>query len=85
MSRKVGDFVAKEFDGIMEESREYRAFQLGMANGIYQLYKYFKTDFGKEKANEAFKTFFYGTDNVCAYFRKMIELSEESNTETDSL
>jgi len=41
---KISDFICKEFDTIIKDSREYRAYELGMANGFFELYRYIKTD-----------------------------------------
>jgi len=36
---KISNFICKEFDTIIKDSREYRAYELGMANGFFELYR----------------------------------------------
>jgi len=80
MSR-TSDFICKEFDTIIKDSREYRAYELGMANGFFELYRYIKTDIGVDKAKEQFKYFIQGKERVYEYFNRLIEIDEEPVTE----
>jgi DNA-binding ferritin-like protein len=85
MNNKVNDFINKEYSDIIAQTREMRAFNLGTANGYYQLYKYIKDEIGKDSANKCFKSCFEATDEVSKYFTKMIELSEEQDKETEDI
>ena len=80
---KVSNFISKEFNTILKETREYRAYELGVASGYYNLYNYIKLDSGEEFAKKFFKSFLEGTDKVNEYFRKLIELSEEPLTDME--
>lgn len=82
---KVSNFITKEFDTIIKDSREYRAYELGMAAGSFQLYSYIKIDMGEQHVKEQFKSFIDGTERTCEYFRKLIELDEEPMTEAEEI
>lgn len=82
---KTNDFISKEFDTIIKDSREYRAYDLGMASGYFQLYKYIKSDVGEEKTNEQFKLFMEGTERMYEYFRKLVEIDKQPSTEAEIL
>lgn len=84
MSR-VSDYISKEFDTIIKDSREYRAYELGVASGWYYLYDYISKENGAEEAKKTFKTFFEGTDKQCEHFRKLVELSEEPKDKIDKI
>jgi hypothetical protein len=75
---KVDKYVANEFEGIIKETREYRAFELGTAHGLFQLYKHVVKEESVEYAKETFKTFINGKEAYSKYFRKLIEIDEES-------
>ena len=79
---KVNNFINKEFETIIKDSREYRAYELGTAAGFFQLYKSILMDDGEEKAQEQFKSFIYGTKRTNEYFRKLIELDKEEKIQT---
>jgi len=74
---KISKFICKEFDTIIKDSREYRAYELGMANGFFELYRYIKIDIGIDKAKEQFKYFIQGKERVSEYFNRLIEIDEE--------
>ena len=78
---KTGDFITKEFDTIIKDSREYKAYELGMASGYFQLYKYIEVEFGEQHVKKQFESFIKGTERMYEYFRKLIELDEESKTD----
>lgn len=80
---KTSDFIIKEFDTIIKDSREYRAYELGVANGFFELYKYIVLDMGEEKAIEFFQHFIEGKDKVSEYFNKLIELDKEPLTDVE--
>jgi len=78
---KISNFICKEFDTIIKDSREYRAYELGMANGFFELYRYIKTDIRVDKAKEQFKYFIQGKERVSEYFNRLIEIDEKPITE----
>lgn len=82
---KTSNFVTKEFDTIIKDSREYRAYELGVASGCFNLYSYIKKAEGVENAKKAFEHIFDGSDRTSEYFRKLIELDEEPLTEKEKL
>jgi len=80
---KVSNFIAKEFDTIIKDSREYRAYELGVAGGYFHLYSYIKEESGIDFAKNSFKAFINEDSRTCEYFRKLIELDEEPMTELE--
>lgn len=80
---KVDRYISKEFNSILKDSREYRAYELGFASGYYKLYEYIKIVNDVETAKEFFKEFTEGEDRVGEYFRKLVELDEKINSEKD--
>lgn len=82
---KTKDFVTKEFDTIIKDSREYRAYDLGMAAGFFQLYKYIEGDMGEQHVKKQFESFMNGTERMYEYFRKLVELDEETKINLEDL
>ncbi len=73
------DFIAKEFTSIIQDSREYRAYELGMAVGYFQLYCNIKQDQGEKIAKNIFEDFFNGTERFHEYFKKIVEIDNKNN------
>ena len=82
---KVYQFVNKEFEGIIKDSREYRAYELGVATGWFELYRYIKTEIGEKTSKEYFKHPINGESRISEYFNKLIELDKEQNTEAEEV
>jgi hypothetical protein len=81
---KVSNFIDKEFNTIIKDSREYKSYELGVASGYFNLYYYIKMSDGVEVAKETFKSFIEGTDRASEYFRKLIEIDDEPSTKIDA-
>ena len=82
---KVSRYISKEFDSIIKDSRQYRAYELGVASGYYHLYEYIESEDGVEAAKKSFKVFIESNDRIGEYFRKLIELGEETNSKVDDM
>jgi len=82
---KVSNFISKEFETIIKDSREYRAYDLGMASGFFHLYKYMIVDIGEEKAKEQFKLFMDGNERMYEYFNELLRLDKEENTKAEDM
>lgn len=80
---KMNDYLNKEYSDIMSETREKRAFDLGMAYGYFQLYNYIKMENDKETADNCFKSMLSDESNERKHFKKMVELSEQENTKAE--
>lgn len=80
---KVDRYISKEFNSILKDSREHRAYELGVATGYYHLYEYIQSEYGVEAAKKSFRVFIESDDRIGEYFRKLIELGEETNSEVD--
>lgn len=76
---KTSNFIANEFDTIIKDSREYRAFELGTASGCFNLYSYIKKEDGIESAKKSFKFILEGTDRASEYFRELIKIDDEQD------
>lgn len=82
---KVSRYISKEFDSIIKDSREYRAYELGVAYGYYHLYEYIQSENGVKAAKNSFKVFIERDDKIGEYFRKLIEIDEEPNSKVDDM
>jgi hypothetical protein len=80
----VQDYLIKEYSEIMAETREKRAFDLGMSYGYFQLYTQFKIENGKEVADQVFKSML-DENNEFKHFRNMVKISEKQETDVDKL
>ncbi len=74
---KTQDFINKEFNSIINDSREYRAFELGMAAGYFELYKYLRSDIGEKEVNKSFKNIIEGKSRISEYFNNLIEINKD--------
>ncbi len=72
------DFITKEFNSIIQDSREYRAYDLGMAAGYFQFYLNIKKENGEEVAKDTFKSLFDGNERFHEYFKKLVEIHNKS-------
>lgn len=80
---KISNFITKEFNTIIKDSREYRAYELGVASGYFGLYEYIKIEIGVNKAKEIFKDVIKGEERVNEYFNKLIELDDQPKTKLE--
>lgn len=76
---KVNDFITKDFNEIIKDSREYRSYELGIAYGFFQLYSHIKHEDGVDYAKKVFKVYTEGTDRYNEYFRKLIEIDDSED------
>lgn len=83
--RKADNYASDILNGIMRESREQRAYELGIAYGWFNFYVYIKNTMSKDDADKIFNSILVGSENVNTYFRKLIELYEEDNTVVDDI
>lgn len=85
MSRKVDKFIEKEFNKIFEESKEYRAFQLGMARGWFYLYDHTSKELGEKEADRIFDVHNSSKDNEVwrKYFLQMVDIDKEQDNESE--
>ena len=58
---------------LMEDTMEYKAFNLGWACGIYELYRYLKGYEGKELADKVFKEAILSSGIVGETFRELMQ------------
>ena len=80
---KISKYISSEFNSILKDSREHRAYELGVAAGYYHLYEYIQSEDGVEAAKKSFRVFIESDDRIGEYFRKLIELGEKTNSEAD--
>jgi hypothetical protein len=80
---KVDRYVSKELNSIIKDSRESRAYDLGVATGYFKLYSYIKEQNNKDYAVKTFGNVFKSSNRIDVYLRKLIELNEEEDSFVD--
>lgn len=80
---KIHEYLQEEFDCLVkkEDSKENKAYLFGYVSGSYPYYIHLRNEYGVEHAKEVFKKFFKGEELIDEYFRKLVELEEETNSE----
>jgi len=84
-SSKVDQFLSNEYESIMSETRESRSFNLGLAYGYYQLYKYLESEYGVNKAKEISSAIIDDTNTCGTYFNELIKANEEPDSKVDEM
>jgi len=84
-NNKTQQYVSDKLNEIIEQTREFEAYTLGVANGYYQFYQYYKSEFGEDVANKSFKSFLNGTNKCNKHFRKLIELGSEKDSDINEI
>lgn len=79
---KVSRIINDELNSIIEETREYKSFALGLAYGNYSLYKNAVREFGVDQAKKCFSGFLEGADKTSEYFRKLIREDDAVDEES---
>lgn len=74
----VQKYIEKKLDDIYKETTTNKAFNIGMAVGMYQSYKYCKTCFGKELADKCFADL-SKNDEYTTTLRTLIELDNKES------
>lgn len=83
---KVQDYINKKFNDIYKKEPTIQAYNLGLATGMLECYKYLKLDLGVDGANKCFKSMLEGTEEINTMFRTMVGLyNEETNSKIESL
>jgi len=82
---KTERYVYDELNKIITQTREWQAYELGIASGYYQFYKYYKDECGEDTANKSFKTFISGTDKCNEYFRNLVKFDNEIDSEAEEI
>ena len=82
---KTQQYVSDELNKIWNQTRECEAYSLGIANGWYQFYRYYKDEVGEDIANKSFKSILNGTNKYSEHFRKLVELDVEPDSEVDEI
>lgn len=81
----VQKYIEKKLDDIYKETTTNKAFNIGMAVGMYQAYKYCKIGFGKESADKCFADL-NKNDEYTITLRTLIELdNKESVTSAEKI
>jgi hypothetical protein len=84
-SNKSEKFVTDTLNMMLNETREYQAFALGLAYGYYQLYKNMISEYGKEITDHSFESTLTGTEKYNEYFKKLVELDMEKDSAVEEL
>lgn len=74
----VRRYIEKKFDDIYKETTTKKAYDLGLAVGIYYGYTYIKSGLGKELADKCFSNL-NDNDEYTKILRTLIELDNKEN------
>lgn len=74
----VRKYIEKKLDDIYKETTTNKAFNFGMAVGMYQAYKYCKVGLGKEYADKCFSDL-NKNDEYTTTLRTLIELDNKKS------
>lgn len=81
---KVNDYINKKISDIAKETPVIKAYNLGLAVGIFTWYKEYEREFGKEQADKDFKKEFDGIDEFNNILRTLVGLyHDDSNLKTE--
>ena len=82
---KTNNYISEQINEIIKDTREFRAYDLGFAAGLFELYKRIKNEAGEEFANKQFRYLINKKERIAEYFNKLIELDKEPMTKADKL
>ena len=81
---KVKDYINKKFADICKETTVMKAYNLGLATGMLEVYKDFKQQVGQESVDKYFKKMLEGDDEFNVIFRTMVWLyNDDTRSEVD--
>lgn len=83
---KVNNYIAKKWEDISKETPMYKAYELGIAQGMAWSYENLKTTTDKETADKVWCSYLDGTDELCTIFRTIVNLSnDDTNSKIERL
>ena len=83
---KVKDYISKKFADICKETTVMKAYNLGLATGMLEIYKDFKRQIGQEDVDKYFKKMLEGDDEFNVIFRTMVGLyNDDTNSKVESM
>lgn len=83
---KVSNYIAKKWEDISKETPMYKAYELGIAQGMAWSYENLKTATDKETADKVWCNYLDGTDELCTIFRTIVNLSnDDTNSKIERL
>lgn len=83
---KVNDYITKKWNDIYKDTPTARAYNLGCAVGLLEVYKDLKSQSGQEIADKCFKNIFDGKEEFDIMLRTMVGLyNDDTNSKVDSI
>lgn len=83
---KVSNYIAKKWEDISKETLMYKAYELGIAQGMAWSYENLKSATDKEIADKIWRNYLDGTDELCIIFRTIVNLSnDDTNSKIEKL
>ena len=83
---KVSNYIAKKWEDISKETPMYKAYELGIAQGMAWSYENLKSATDKETADKIWRNYLDGTDELCIIFRTIVNLSnDDTNSKIEKL
>ena len=83
---KVSNYIAKKWEDISKETPMYKAYELGIAQGMAWSYENLKSATDKETADKIWRNYLDGTDELCTIFRTIVNLSnDDTNSKIEKL
>lgn len=83
---KVSNYIAKKWEDISKETPMYKAYELGIAQGMAWSYENLKSATDKETADKIWRNYLDGTDELCTIFRTIVNLSnDDTNSKIERL
>ena len=83
---KVKDYISKKFSDICKETTVMKAYNLGLATGVLEVYKDFKKQMGQETADKCFEEIFKGNEEFNVIFRTMVGLyNDDTRSKVESM
>lgn len=74
---KVSNYIAKKWEDISKETPMYKAYELGIAQGMAWSYENLKSATDKKTADKIWRNYLDGTDELCIIFRTIVNLSND--------
>ena len=83
---KVSYYIAKKWEDISKETLMYKAYELGIAQGMAWSYENLKSATDKEIADKIWRNYLDGTDELSIIYRTIVNLSnDDTNSKIEKL
>lgn len=80
---KVNNYISGYWEQITKTEPSWKAYQLGLAQGMFQAYQIVQTFESKELADKMFLEICKGKDEYCSILKTLIALENENSEKID--